>query len=67
MNIYDMLPGKTYLVGDFLGQDEVICLGQKFDDKLNCHVVNVKYISSGIEDVFYETQPQNRFVFVKQK
>lgn len=62
-----MLPGKVYFVGDSLGQDEVICIGQSFDSKLNCHVVHVKYISSGIEDMFFERQPSARFMYVKPR
>lgn len=62
-----MLPGKIYFVGDSIGQDEVICLGQEFNKQLNCHVVNIKYLYSGIKDSFYETQPQHRFMIVKQK
>jgi hypothetical protein len=54
MNIYDMVPGEDYLVGDGLGYDKVRCVTHTFDSKIGMNVVIVKYLETGHQDMFFE-------------
>jgi hypothetical protein len=58
MNIYDMVEGRNYLIGDSLGYDVVKCLGQEVMDLGEGQLVNVvryKRLEDGVEDFVFET------------
>lgn len=50
-----MTPGEEYLIGDGLGYDVVVCLGQSFDKDIGMNVVKVRFVETGREDILYES------------
>ncbi len=65
-----MQVGKKYYVGDSLGYEKVECLEinppNNMQDIPDAYVVKVRYVDSGIEDIFFEIGETNFYPHVEE-